>query len=351
MFNASGQINSKGEFVPPLLAPECISSFNKSDGIIYLTNGSKIILSGVGDSEKLKSINAHMAVIDELTNLKQADYFSILQRCRLYHPLPNGVFAATNPSNRQSWVYRYFVQNTIPQYREMISVTSYSNKDNLPAAYLKSLENLPEQERRKMLLGEWLNSGNQVFYTFSRDSHTKFLNDWNKSEYDDFIVSNDFGGGGENAYSGACLIGKKDNCYYVLEEFGKKKTTHREMLSWLEQYRDISGELVVYDSANAALGSDLENAGWKTIKSIKDIEGSVSKMNSLFKDNRIIISTKCSRLIAQLEGAVRNQDTDKINKLNDWDLIDSCRYGICAFDDNSLMDKNSSNNNVFVFAL
>ena len=343
-------IAKDGTILEPLLGPQYIEKYNKSDGIITLTNGSQIILSGCTDEEKLRSLNIVAAFIDELTHLSKEVYQSIVQRCRIFNTNPNAVFSATNPSHRQHWCYKHFVDNMIPGYREMLTVSSVSNKDNLPSSYLKNLERLPDLEKKKMMYGEWLNSGNQVFYTFSRDEHTKYMNDWNKSHYDDFIVANDFGGGGENAYSGACLIGRKGNCYFVLEEFNKKKTTHREMLEFLEQYRDITNEVCVYDSANAALGSDLENAGWKTIKSIKDIEGSVSKINSLIKDNRLFISSKCPRLINQLEGAVRNQDTDKINKLHDWDLIDSMRYGVCAFDDDALMDKNSSGN-VFVFAL
>lgn len=347
-----GQINAKGEFIPPLLAPECISSFNRSDGIIYLTNGSKIILSGVGDSEKLKSINAHMAVIDELTNLKQSDYFSILQRCRLYHPLPNGVFAATNPSNRASWVYQYFVENTIPDYREMISVTSYSNKDNLPPAYLKSLENLPEQEKRKMLLGEWVVSGKEVFYCWDESKFTEDLCGWKKSDYDDFMLGCDIGGGSK--YSGTCLIGRKDNIFHVLEEFSKMKTSHKDVLDWIEQYRHLT-ELVASDCANACFNTDLENNSWVYLKPNKDIESGVAKLNSLFSEGRIVVNKKCTKLIKELSSATRDETTNRWDKKTaEVDMLDSLRYCLVCFDNNELMSKNSSCNlspDVFVFSL
>lgn len=346
----NGTINKKGEYVPPLLPSECIKSFNRTEGEIHLTNGSKIILSGVQDAEKLKSINAHMAVIDEITNLRQEDYFSILQRCRMYHPLPNGCFAACNPQTKQHWVYRYFFDDKIDGYREAITVNSYSNRDNLPEAYIKSLENLPELERRKMLMGEWINNGSNVFYTFNPENHVINLEKWKKEDYSDFILSVDFGGGGINAYSGAHFMGKTYNgTIHILDEFTKSKTTHREMLEWLEQYRSFT-YVVVSDSANAAFASDLENASWRVVKSIKDIEGSIAKCNSLLKDNKIIFSINCKKTIKQIEEATRDPDTNKIDKIKGWDLIDSWRYSICAFSDELLMEKNKEKpNNLYCF--
>lgn len=344
-----GTVSPQGEYRPPLLRPEFISSFNKSEGIIKLTNNSEIILSGVQDAEKLKSINASAAFVDELTNLKREDYFSILQRCRVYSKLPNGVFSCTNPSAKSHWVYKYFVETSVPNYREMITVDSRSNKENLPSAYVKSLESLPELDRKKMLEGQWICTGNQVFYTFDKNRHVRYLKNWNKNDYDDYILANDLGGGSK--YSGTALIGRKNNRYYILEELSKKKTTHKEVLDFLEKYRSLT-ELVAYDPANAVFLTDLENASWTPLKPNKDIEHGVSKLNSLFAEDRIIISSECSTTIKQFEDAFRNPDTNKWDKATaEIDMLDAIRYGILCFDNNALIDKNTNSNDVFVFSL
>jgi PBSX family phage terminase large subunit len=345
-----GTVSPEGVFLPPLLPPECIQSFNKSDGIIYLTNGSKIILSGVQDSEKLKSINCSAAFIDELTHLRRDDYFSILQRCRVYSDLPNGVYSATNPATNTHWCYKHFSDNALPKYREMITVDSRSNLKNLPKAYVKSLEGLPELERLKMLEGKWISLGKEVFYTFDISRHVKDLNAWKKEEYDDFILCNDLGGGAK--FSGTALIGRKDGIYYILEEYSKKKSTHKEILDWLEQYRSLT-ELVAYDPANAVFLTDLENASWKALKPNKDIEQGVSKICSMFAEDRIIISTKCPVAIKQFMDAQRDPDTNKWNKATEEiDMLDAIRYGLICLDNNALIEKNlDKSGGVFVFSL
>jgi phage terminase large subunit len=294
-------------------------------------------------------MNITAAFIDELTHLSKDSYMSILQRCRIFNKNPPGVYACTNPSGKNSWVYKHFEDSRIDGYREMITVSSWSNRENLPDSYLKSLDRLPEQDRKKMLLGEWLNSGSCVFYTFDTSCHVSNLNDWKKDDYDDYILCNDLGGGAK--YSGTSLIGRKDGRYYILDEFSKKKTTHKEVLDWLEKYRHLT-ELVAYDPANAVLLTDLENNSWIPMKPNKDIEHGVSKLNSLFAENRIVINSKCQTSIKQFQDAYRNPETDKWDKNTaEIDMIDAIRYGILCFDDNQLMDKKNGNGKVFVFAL
>jgi hypothetical protein len=71
----------------------------------------------------------------------------------------------------------------------------------------------------------------------------------------------------------------------------------------------------------------------------------------MFGDGQIVISTKCSGLIKQIQDASRQPETNKINKLVGWDLIDAFRYGICAFDNENLIEKHAPSSSVYVFSL
>lgn len=339
----------QGNLQPPLLPPEAIKSFNKTEGIINLWNGSKIIVSGVGDDSKLRSINCTAAFIDELSNIEESDYFSILQRCRVYSPLPNAVMSCTNPGNRNSWIYKRFVEKEISDYRTMISVPAISNMKNLPASYLKSLDELPIQERKRMFLGEWTVSGKEVFYCWDQSKFVQDLSGWKREDYQEYMFGSDLGGGAK--YSGTLLIGKKDDKYYVLDEFSKLKTTHKEILDWLEKYRHLT-ELVAYDPANCVFRTDLENSSYIPLKPNKDIENGVSKMNSLFSEGRIIVNESCKKLIQELSSATRDEDTNRwLKDKQEIDMVDALRYGLICFDDNGLTSQyNKPTGNVFCFS-
>lgn len=315
-----------GSIREPLLPVQAIKSYNKSESIIYLHNGSQIILCGVSDVEKIRSINCAAAFGEEVSEFSEEMWTAVQQRCRVPCALPNTFMAATNPKHKGHFLYRRFFEDGVPS-RRVITVSAYSNK-YLSAAYIRQLESLPEPERSKMLLGEWVDTSSAVFPTFVR-SHVRDCSNMPEEAFSSFLVSQDYGGGA--GFCGAVLLGVgKDGLIYCLDELYKKSQTHSNMLTWMEPYRRQSNSTVVYDSANAALRLDMENAGWKCIPCIKDIEGSIGIVNDRFNSNNLVISDKCTSLISHLENAARDPRTGVINKLKAWDVIDAFRYGICA---------------------
>jgi len=316
-----------GSVRPPLLPVQTIKSYNKTEGIIYLHNGSQIILCGVADVEKIRSINCAAAFCEEVSEFTEEMWTAVQQRCRVPCKLPNVVMAATNPKHKGHFLYRRLFIDSV-KTRRVITVSAYSNK-HLSDAYIRQLESLPEPERTKMLFGEWVDIASSVFPMFRRTHVRDCSNMPTPGAFESFLVAQDYGGGA--GYCGAVLLGVgRDGLIYCLEELYKKSQTHGNMLAWMEQYRDLSNSTMVYDSANAALKLDMENAGWKCIPCIKDIEGSIGIVNDRMNSNTLVISSKCTNLIEQLEGASRDPKTGLISKLKNWDVIDAYRYGICA---------------------
>jgi hypothetical protein len=177
------------------------------------------------------------------------------------------------------------------------------------------------------------------------------LSGWNRHDYTEYLLANDLGGGAK--WSGTVLLGRSGNVFYVLEEFSTLKSTHKEILDWLERYRDLT-TLVAYDPANAVFRTDLENGAWIPLKPDKNIEMGVSKLNSTFKEGRIIVSSRCQKTIAQLNQAYRNQETHKWEKdRQEIDLLDALRYGVLVFDDNAEIEKHKPQEpgKVFCFSL
>lgn len=319
-----------GTVRPPLIPASAIASYNKVDGIIRMHNGSQIITIGAQEPEKVRSVNVAAAFLEEGTELTDEEqYEAINQRCRVPCELPNIVMTATNPKTTRHFLYRRFFQDRA-RNRLALTVSAYSNP-YLSKAYIRKLEALPETERKKMLLGEWVSPEAAVFSNFNASAHVKPCAELigNRNLIVEFVLAQDYGGG--SGGSAMVLLGKDGaGTVYCLTEFYKTGPSHSQVLEWMERYRDLVYSRVVYDSANAALKIDMENRGWTCIPSIKDVEGSVASVNSWFHDGKLVIDPGCQTLIRQLEDAGRDPATGMIVKVRDWDAVDAFRYGVVA---------------------
>jgi len=320
-----GEVTKTGEWREPLLFPSEIESDNKVNGIISLTNGSVILCLGVADSSKIKSLNCAACFIEELSQISRDAYCETMIRPRMPHPLGNKIYCATNPLHKGHWIYKHYVQERVAT-RKMICVSSDTNP-YLPDGYTDRLGTLDDDTKKRMLKGEWTDTADGVFNRFDKARHVKKCRDFMSLDYcTEIVPSVDLGGGG--AYAGFVIAGKdKDGRIYIFGEHNKKAVTHREALQWLEPYRGFGG-YVVNDSANAVFKNEAENAQWKIINSVKNIEASIELINSLMSEDRLIIDPSCEILISELEQAHRNSETGRVNKTRDWDVIDACRYAV-----------------------
>jgi hypothetical protein len=312
-----------GSVRPPLLPVSAIKGYNKVDGIISLHNGSNIITIGAQDPEKVRSINAAAAFIEEASELNEEQYTAVFQRCRSPSRLPNAVMSCTNPKSKAHFLYRRFFTDKDPT-RTQLTVNAYSNP-YLSKDYVRSLEKLAPRERDRMLLGKWTSDDSAVFPGFDASIHVKPLT----GTYSEYVISQDYGGGAGG--SAMHLMARdQDGAIYCLREFYAIGPSHSKVLEWMEQHRGLVYSRCIYDSANAALRIDMEARGWTCIGCLKDIEGSVSMVNSRLHDRKVLIDPSCVQLIQQIESASREPGTGLINKLKNWDALDSFRYGLTA---------------------
>jgi hypothetical protein len=242
--------------------------------------------------------------------------------------------SATNPATRGHWLYNRFL-DTPAKGLLAVTATAYSNP-HLPVPYVRQLERLPDEERRRMLLGEWTQSGGAVFKDFVLAKHVQPCNHMllnARTEFQSLLLSNDYGGG--SGGSAMHLLGVNGNRIYVLDEFYRQGPSHSQVIEWANRYRDLAYSNIVIDSANAALRLDLVNAGYTCHNCIKDIEGTVGMVNTRFHDDGICIDPRCVQLIKELGTVVRDGSSGNIVKTTGWDAIDSFRYGVAYAVENS----------------
>jgi len=172
------------------------ASYNKNDKVWEFPNKNKskspmgagaLMFFGHCENEddvhNYDSMQINLALFDELTSFTEWQYLYItLQRVRApkYSDLPAIVRAASNPGNiGHNWVRKRFIdphptgevilQNVAGLKRIYIPATI---RDNPYASdeYLRSLESLPEAEKKAKLYGDWSAYDGQVFEEF-RDRH------------------------------------------------------------------------------------------------------------------------------------------------------------------------------------
>lgn len=143
------------------------------DGYFLLPNGSEVWVGGLNDDKAMERIlgNEYATIyINEASEVQYAAF--LLLRSRLAHvvekvngkPLPQRFYADLNPTTRMHWTYRLWKEGIDPQDetpidREQFAFTvinPYDNQANLSGDYLADLEALPERQKKRFLLGEYV---------------------------------------------------------------------------------------------------------------------------------------------------------------------------------------------------
>jgi phage terminase large subunit len=139
-------------------------SVNNQSNIISFPNGSEIFLKDLfaypsdPEFDALGSLEITDAFIDEIPQITYKAWNVVKSRMRymVTDDLKGVVLGTCNPS--KGWVYNEFYQphinGTLPDYKQFIQSLPTDNP-HLPKAYIKNLLTLPEQQRKRLLEGNW----------------------------------------------------------------------------------------------------------------------------------------------------------------------------------------------------
>ncbi|MBQ3573571.1 MAG: phage terminase large subunit, partial [Clostridia bacterium] len=128
---------------------------------------------------------------DELTHFTEEQYTYLISRIRGVNPYPKMVKSSTNPGGiGHTWVKRRFIDGHLPNKVHKDPDTGIRRlfipslvQDNVflmkaDADYIKRLEQLPENERKALLLGEWDIFDGQVFTEWRNSAFGKRTRRW-----------------------------------------------------------------------------------------------------------------------------------------------------------------------------
>lgn len=164
--------------------PDLGGTFNNSDYIYTLPNGSTIKIAGLDDQKKIERLlgTEYSSIwVNESNQVSFQAVNKLKTRLAQRNALKKVTFYDLNPTKTSSWVYQLFEQKVNPQDGEnlgnpedylSIRMNIQGNLENVDPDYLKLLESLPEAERKRFLDGEYddSNMGSAV-YAFDEKEH------------------------------------------------------------------------------------------------------------------------------------------------------------------------------------
>ena len=158
--------------VMALAFPGVAYRWHEQDGYFSLENGSEIWLAGLDDKERVdKVLGKEYATLyfNEASEIPLQSYAvaqtRLAQSCKKVdgRPLPLKSYVDLNPTTRQHWTYRMWVDGINPDGEKALQTDNYAhilvnprdNTENLPADYLFELSQMSERQRLRFYLGEY----------------------------------------------------------------------------------------------------------------------------------------------------------------------------------------------------
>lgn len=297
---------------------------NKTDMTFSYGNRS-IILMGLDDVEKLKSINNITDIwIEEATETTPDDVKQLNLRLR-GGELKKRIILSFNPISSLHWLKGYFIDN--PSENVRVTKTTYIDNAFLDAEYIKELESLKNKDPyyyQVYALGEWGVLGNVVFSNYKVQDFT-FKDD----DYTDLCCGIDFG----FVHASAVIkCGYRDGKLYVIDELYGKGWTNTDFIEAAKDYfaDSLDGLTITADSAEPDRIEEWERAGFR-ITPAKKGKGSLRYGIDYLVGQEIIVHAKnCPNLLREMQTYKRREDKngntlEEFVEIND-DAIAALRY-------------------------
>jgi len=159
--------------VMDLCFPGVQVDLDRSDWYATLPNESQVWFGGLDEKERVEKVLGQEHATILLNECSQISYearnMAVTRLAQLVmdvegNPLPLRMYYDCNPPSNAHWTYKLFSEHRDPESRvplvdpenyALMQMNPVDNADNLPAAYIKTLQNLPGRFRRRFFDGEF----------------------------------------------------------------------------------------------------------------------------------------------------------------------------------------------------
>lgn len=240
--------------------PSWLGTFNEAKHEFTLAPeyGSGIIaFRNLDDPSKYLSVEFAVIAIDEINRNPKTTFDMLRSRHRWPGIKDVKFIAGCNPLGeawvKNMWVKRMFPPDEKEQYEFVFVPALPTDNPHLDQSYYKSLESLPENQRKAYLEGNW----DAFDENMDAKGYLRLIND---RELQDSMVANGIHSGYrilgvDPAAGGDCstIVGKSGNLQEVL--FNQKLQNTMDFVGVImDTYRDFKADLIVVDKAGVGQG-------------------------------------------------------------------------------------------------
>ena len=300
----------------------------RGEKIFKFVDGSQIMVSGLDEAEKIKSVHEPTStVLEEATEFCLEDYTQIDLSLRGIKPVYYQNILAFNPISTNNWVYDFFYsKGDLPDTKYHLS--TFKDNPYVGAEYGERLEQLCGQNTnaRKILIeGEW---GTLDGLIYSPDQIT--VDEPGKIESEP-VYGIDFG---FNNPTALIQINKvNDDTFYLKQLIYQSELITSDIIDKMNALGISKNAFIYADAAAPDQITEIRRAGYN-IRAAKKGQGSVLAGINFCKSFKYIVDPGSDDLIKELQSY--SWKTDRNNKpldepCKDFDHIcDGLRYAMVS---------------------
>ena len=323
-----------------LLGLKDVAKWNETDHYITFPNGSEIWVDGLDDKDRVdKILGREYSTIyfNEMSQIGYGTITTVLTRLAQKIPgLKNKAYFDCNPPSKHHWSYKQFILGEDPETGDKLTnpekyvalrMNPIDNEEHLPDDYIEMLEHLPEDKRRRFLLGEYGDSEGAIFTNWDIiDSIPVEVQNHSRR-----TIGLDFGFSVDPAAIVDVYINGDD--IYADEKLYQKELTNQQIAVKIKAF-GIERELTQADSAEPKSIHELKMAGCRVVGVQKGADSIRAGIDWLL-GKRLHITRPSVNLIVELQEYVWSTNKDgnfEPKPIDDWNhLIDALRYAVDPF--------------------
>jgi len=159
---------------------------HRTEGYFTLENGSEIWIGGLDDQERVEKILGKEYATIFINECSQIPYSSVLvaltRLAQVVRGLPQAAYYDLNPTSKGHWTNILFGEKRDPISRQPLAnpqdyarmfLNPSDNAANLSAEYLKSLEDLPERQRKRFFEGVYIDDLDGALFSYEAIAHNR----------------------------------------------------------------------------------------------------------------------------------------------------------------------------------
>ena len=330
-------------FFEKVCPKELVTNYNKTEGLVTLTNGSEILFGGLDNPLKLGSLELGWIGVDEAIETTEDDWKMLAGRLR-YPNVLHQIFGATNPGPPTHYLYKLFFEQ---EGKAVYQAGTFDNPE-LPEDYKERVAQYTGVYYDRYVLGRWIGFEGLVYKAFDEPQclHKRF-------EIPDhwlIYVGHDFGGANP-----AAMFYAQDPAtafFWAYKEYlpGGGRSIYQHVQEWKDM---TAGRNVVMRSGGSHQEDEIRQGytaqGWPISEPTlaRRVSAGILRIVGLHSLNKIMVFDDLTEYLREKRSyAYKKEDgifTDIIEHKNRFHLMDAERSILPNFTPESVADPAKTN--------